>query len=266
MTSKERMSVVTNKFKIIAGPCSVESVQHVAYMASSLQAVMIDFPQFEFVFKASVEKANRTSATSFSGIGFEQACLAMATTKDRYQLKVTTDIHEPEQIRKLGSFVDYLQIPAFLCRQTNLIKTCAESGIPTNVKKGQFLAPEDTKHIVEKFKYFGGTDISIVERGTSFGYGNLIVDFCGLPTMRQYAPVIFDATHSVQKPNSGDGSTGGNRDMVPYLIKAACAVGVDGIFMEVHNDPDNAKSDGANSLHLDDFRTVVESIAKLTGE
>jgi 2-dehydro-3-deoxyphosphooctonate aldolase (KDO 8-P synthase) len=248
-------------FKIIAGPCVIESREHAIFMATELSNICNEF-DFEFIFKASLEKANRTSHNSYMGPGFENGPCIMREIKNKLGCKITTDVHEAWQVEKLEGF-DYLQIPAFLCRQTSLIKACAESHIPTNIKKGQFLAPQDTKHIVEKFKHFGGKKIHLVERGTTFGYGNLVVDFTGIPIMRQYAPVIFDATHSVQKPNSGDGKTGGNREMISYLIKAACVVGVDGIFMEVHDNPDEALSDGPNSLHLQDFKETLEFIKKL---
>jgi 2-dehydro-3-deoxyphosphooctonate aldolase (KDO 8-P synthase) len=246
--------------KIYAGPCVIESKDHALFMAKEISSVVSEY-DFDYVFKASFEKANRTSANSFVGHGLEYGIDVFKTIKEEVGCGVITDVHEPWQVEHLD-VVDYLQIPAFLCRQTSLIEACAKSGKVTNVKKGQFLSPHETKNIVDKFNHFGGKEINLVERGTSFGYNNLVVDFTGLPVMRQYAPVVFDATHSVQKPGASGTGSSGAPEMIPYLIKAAVAVGVDGVFMEVHDNPKEALSDGANSLELDDLRSVLDVIKK----
>ena len=246
----------------ISGPCVIESEQHVRALALQL-ASWARRDSLQLVFKASFDKANRTSLSSYRGPGPEQGLRILAAVGQESGLPVLTDIHEPSQAEKAAEFVDLLQIPAFLCRQTDLLLAAARTGLPVNVKKGQFLSPYDMAHVVEKLVKGGAKAILLTERGASFGYNNLVVDFRGIQVMRSFGfPVIFDATHSVQLPGGGEGRSSGQREFIPTLARAAAAAGADGFFFEVHEDPDKALSDGSNALPLDDFRALA---ADLTG-
>ena len=250
------------KFLIIAGPCALENEEIPLQVAEKISELQRDYPQFEFVFKGSFDKANRTSVYSFRGVGLEKGLEILKRVKEKYGLKTTTDVHETWQVKPVSEVVDIVQIPAFLCRQTDLLLESAKSGKAVNVKKGQFLAPWDTKHIVEKLTYGGAKEIYLTERGTTFGYNNLVVDFRSLPIMGQYAKVIYDATHSVQMPGGAGNQSGGMREFIFPLLRAAIAVGIDGVFMEVHPEPPKAKSDSATQIWLKDLPFIVEFIAE----
>ena len=250
-------------FKLIAGPCVIESEENVMLVAKKIKEITdeLDIP---FVFKSSFDKANRTSINSFRGPGLEEGLRILNKVKTELNLKVTTDIHEPYQAEEVAKVVDIIQIPAFLCRQTDLLVAAAKTGKTVNVKKAQFLAPWDMKNVVGKLEESGNRDIMLCERGTSFGYNNLVVDMTGLVEMKKFGyPVVFDATHSVQKPGGKGNCTGGNREYVEYLAKAAIAVGADAIFMEVHPDPDNALSDGPNMVKLDELEEILVKLKKV---
>lgn len=250
-------------FKLIAGPCVIESEENVMLVAKKIKEITdkLDIP---FVFKSSFDKANRTSINSFRGPGLEEGLRILNKVKTELNLNVTTDIHEPYQAEEVAKVVDIIQIPAFLCRQTDLLVAAAKTGKTVNVKKAQFLAPWDMKNVVGKIEESGNRDIMLCERGTSFGYNNLVVDMTGLVEMKKFGyPVVFDATHSVQKPGGKGNCTGGNREYVEYLAKAAIAVGADAIFMEVHPDPDNALSDGPNMVKLDELEEILVKLKKV---
>lgn len=248
---------------IIAGPCVIEGEKTVFEVAQELKRLSSEFPEFDFVFKASFDKANRSSYRSFRGPGLEEGLKVLQRVKEEFDLKVTTDVHETWQVRPTAEVVDMIQIPAFLCRQTDLILEAGRSGKPVNVKKGQFLAPWDAKNIVEKLQFAGALDYYITERGVSFGYNNLVVDFRGFPIMRSFTKVIFDATHSVQLPGGAGEKSSGQREFVLPLIRAAVAVGVDGLFMETHPDPESALSDGPNMIPLNELRSVLETVQRI---
>ena len=248
---------------IIAGPCVIESEKVLFEVAQELKRLSHKFEEFEFVFKASFDKANRSSHRSFRGPGLEEGLKALSRVKEEFGLKITTDVHETWQVKPVAEVVDILQIPAFLCRQTDLILESAKSGKTVNVKKGQFLAPWDAKNIVEKLKFGGAKDYYITERGVSFGYNNLVVDFRSLVIMKEFTKVIFDATHSVQVPGGMGDRSGGHREFVKPLIRAAVAVGCDGLFMETHPDPDNALSDGPNMLPLRELEEVLHTVQSI---
>ena len=214
----------------------------------------------EIIFKASFDKANRTSLHSYRGVGIERGVEMLAEVKRRYGLRITTDIHEAWQAARVADVADIIQIPAFLCRQTDLIVAASESGRIVNIKKGQFLAPWEMENVLKKAQSTGNSRISLCERGTSFGYGNLVVDMRGLEIMKRFAPVVFDATHSVQLPGAQGSCSGGQREFVPALARAAAAIGVAGIFMEVHPDPDKAPCDGPNMLALRDLPAFLKLI------
>lgn len=247
----------------IAGPCVIESPEHALFMARSLRdaAESLNVP---FIFKASFDKANRTSIASYRGPGIEQGLEILARVKAELGVPVLTDVHEPDQCELVAEVADCLQIPAFLCRQTDLVVAAARTGKAVNVKKGQFLAPWDMKNVLVKIAEAGGRQASLTERGSSFGYNRLVVDMTGLIEMRAMGvPVIFDATHSVQLPGGQGTATGGNRGYVAPLSRAAAAVGIDALFLEVHDRPDQAKSDGPNSLRLEDFGAVVREVTAI---
>ncbi len=251
------------RFALIAGPCVIESREHTLRHASAIAETCraADVP---LVFKSSFDKANRTSISSFRGVGLDEGLAILDEARRENDVPVLTDVHDPAQARAAGEVVDVLQIPAFLCRQTDLLVAAAETGKAVNVKKGQFLAPHDTGNIVQKVKSAGNDSVMLTERGTSFGYNCLVVDFAGFPTMRAFGqPLIFDATHSVQRPGGDGKTTGGDRTKVPYLARAAIACGVDGIFAEVHEDPDNAPSDGPNQLFLKDLRPLLDDLRRI---
>jgi len=235
----------------ILGPCALESEKFAWEMARSLKEIA-DRTGIPFVFKASFDKANRTSVGSFRGPGIHEGCRILGEISKELKVPVTTDIHTAEQADIAAEHIDLLQIPAFLCRQTDLLEAAAKTGRVVNVKKGQFLAPLDTVNIAEKMRSFGCERFLITERGTTFGYNNLVVDMRSLYLMRKEGiPVIFDATHSVQRPGGLGGSTGGDGELAPVLARAAVATGIDGLFMEVHSDPANALSDGPNQIPLE---------------
>ena len=251
---------------LIGGPCVLESEQHARRMAEAIARVTSDVGM-PYIFKASYDKANRTSIHSFRGPGLvEGARILRAIAKDT-GLPVLTDVHTPEDCARLSDAVGdvelVLQIPAFLCRQTDLLIAAAETGRAINVKKGQFVAPGDMKHAVAKVRESGNQRVSLCERGASFGYNNLVVDMRGLPIMREFAPVVFDGTHSVQTPSAGNGVSGGQPEFIPVLARAAVAAGIDGVFLEVHDNPAEAKSDGANALHLDRLKGVLEELLRV---
>lgn len=251
---------MSDKFKLLAGPCVIESEEMVMNVAEQLKAIA-EKKDVDFYFKASFDKANRTSITSFRGPGMEEGLRILQKVKDTYGVKIVTDIHEPYQAKKAAEVADILQIPAFLCRQTDLLVAAAKTGKLVNVKKAQFLAPWDMKNVVTKLEEAGNSNIMLCERGTSFGYNTLVVDMSGLVEMKKFGyPVIFDATHSVQKPGGKGNSTGGNREYVRYLARAAAATGIDGLFAEVHPEPDNALSDGPNMVKLSEFEQVLDEI------
>ncbi len=248
---------------LIAGPCMAESYEICADVASHLVEICARLG-FGYVFKASFDKANRTSGESARGPGLEKGLEILQGIRDRFKVPVTTDVHLPEQASPVAQVVDLLQVPAFLCRQTDLLESCARTGKPVNVKKGQFLAPWDAKNIIEKLEKAGAKGIVVTERGTTFGYNNLVVDMAGLPVMRSFGyPVCFDATHSAQKPGGLGTFSGGARESIPYLAYAAVAVGIDALFMEVHPAPEKALSDPATQLPLCDVEKVLERVARL---
>ena len=250
-------------YHLIAGPCVIESEEMVLSIAAEMKRIT-DELGIPYTFKASFDKANRTSISGFRGPGIEEGLRILRKVKDTYGLPVCTDIHEAWQAAPAAEVADILQIPAFLCRQTDLLVAAAKTSKCVNIKKAQFLAPWDMKNCVEKVRVCGNNNVMLCERGTSFGYNTLVVDMTGLRVMKEFGvPVIFDATHSVQKPGGNGISTGGNREYVEYLAKAAIAVGVDGLFMEVHPDPDNAKSDGPNMVALDDMKCLLEKLQKV---
>jgi 2-dehydro-3-deoxyphosphooctonate aldolase (KDO 8-P synthase) len=235
---------------LLAGPCVIESRALVLEVAAEVKATCAALG-IPYVFKASFDKANRTSVGSFRSIGFAAALDILGEVRESLGVPVVTDIHELSQVAPVAEVVDLLQIPAFLCRQTDLLLACGGSGRAVNVKKGQFMAPEDMMYAVEKVGRKGDGRVLLTERGTTFGYHDLVVDYRGLEVMRRFAPVVFDATHSVQSPGGAGGRSGGKREYIPPLARAAVAVGVDAIFLETHPDPDRALSDGPNMLALD---------------
>lgn len=247
-------------FFLIAGPCVIESREHTLFLASKLLD-LAESRGIPFIFKASFDKANRTSISSYRGLSMEEGLEILADVRKRLGVPVLTDVHESQQCKPVSEAVDVLQIPAFLCRQTDLLLAAAATGHPVNVKKGQFLAPWDMKNAVEKLRNAPGAGpVWVTERGSSFGYGNLVVDFQSFPHLRRtHAPVVFDATHSVQKPGALGNATGGAREMIPTLARAA-ATCVDGFFFEVHENPDMALSDGPNAFRLEEFGTMLDQL------
>jgi 2-dehydro-3-deoxyphosphooctonate aldolase (KDO 8-P synthase) len=251
------------KFVVIAGPCVIESEEIVFEIAKQLKEIMADLP-VEFYFKASFDKANRTSISSYRGPGIEKGLETLKKVKDEYDLRIVTDIHEPYQAELAAEVCDIIQIPAFLCRQTDLLVAAARTGKVINVKKAQFLAPWDMKNVVQKLENSGNQNIMLCERGTSFGYNTLVVDMTSIVEMKKIGyPVIFDGTHSVQKPGGNGTSTSGNREYVPYLSKAAVAAGADGLFLETHINPTEALSDGPNMIQLDQVRELIEKCLEI---
>lgn len=251
------------RFIVIAGSCVIESEGIVMKIAEALKEIADELP-IDFYFKASFDKANRTSINSFRGPGMEQGLKILQKVKDTYQLKIVTDIHEPSQAQAVAEIADIIQIPAFLCRQTDLLVAAAKTGRCIHVKKAQFLAPWDMKNVVCKLEESGNRSIMLCERGTSFGYNTLVVDMTSIVEMKKFGyPVIFDGTHSVQKPGGNGTSTSGNREYVPYLVKAAVAAGADGVFLETHFDPNKALSDGANMIRLSDVKPLIERCLRI---
>jgi len=249
---------------LIAGPCVIESESLTLEIAERLVDITRGRADVSLVFKASFDKANRTSIESYRGPGLERGLEILARVKSTLGVCVTTDIHEPQQAAPAGEVCDVLQIPAFLARQTDLLVAAAQTGKAVNVKKGQFLAPADMQHVVNKLTSAGCDDILLCERGTFFGYGHLVNDMQSIPLLRQLGtPVVFDATHSVQQPGGLGGRTGGQREMVEPLARAATAIGVDGLFFETHPTPDTSPSDGPNMVPLDDFPDVLDRVLKI---
>jgi 2-dehydro-3-deoxyphosphooctonate aldolase (KDO 8-P synthase) len=253
---------------LIAGPCVIESEDHAMFMAEVIKGVTRSL-NFPFIFKASYDKANRTSMRSFRGPGLVEGLRILKKVKNEVHVPILTDVHETADVPKVAEVADILQIPAFLCRQTDLIVAAAMSERVVNIKKGQFVSPWDMRHAVEKCRTAGNDRVFVTERGSSFGYNNLVVDMRSLAIMRKFVPVVFDATHSVQLPSaSADGDhavSGGQPEFIPVLARAAVAAGVDGIFMEVHDNPKEAKSDGANALESTKLRAVLKELLALQG-
>ena len=250
---------------LIAGPCVVESEEVVFECANEIKRIS-DKLGINVVFKASLDKANRTSDSGFRGIGLEKALAILEKVKKRYSMPVITDIHHSEMVDSVADVVDILQIPAFLCRQTDLIRKACQTGLPVNIKKGQFLAPGDMRFVLEKALNTGNSNILLCERGATFGYHNLVVDFRGLAQMVSYGyPVVFDATHSVQLPGGGNGKSSGQREYANVLARCALTVGISAIFVETHPNPEKALSDGANSIALKDLQHYVKQWLLLDG-
>jgi 2-dehydro-3-deoxyphosphooctonate aldolase (KDO 8-P synthase) len=250
-------------FALIAGPCVIEGREHCLRHAQAIVRACAA-ANVPLVFKCSFDKANRTAGSAFRGPGLAEGLAILATVRREFGVPVLTDVHEREQCAAVGEVVDCLQIPAFLCRQTDLLLAAAATGKAVNVKKGQFLAPEDVGNVLGKVLQSGNRNVMITERGSSFGYRTLVVDFAGFPTMRGVGqPLVFDATHSVQRPGGAGTSTGGDRSKVPFLARAAVACGVDGLFLEVHEDPDHAPSDGPNMLRLADLPALLADLTRI---
>jgi 2-dehydro-3-deoxyphosphooctonate aldolase (KDO 8-P synthase) len=250
------------KLALIAGPCQLENRAHALEMASALKEIAAK-AGVGLIYKTSFDKANRTSGAGKRGLGLEASLPIFAEIRESLGVPVLTDVHEREQCAAVAEAVDVLQIPAFLCRQTDLLIAAAKTGKVVNVKKGQFLAPWDMMNVIAKITEAGNPDVLVTERGTSFGYNTLVVDMTGLPEMAKYgAPIVIDATHAVQKPGGQGTSSGGNRDMAPYIARAAVAVGVAAVFMETHEDPDNAPSDGPNMIRLKDMPSLLSELVE----
>jgi 2-dehydro-3-deoxyphosphooctonate aldolase (KDO 8-P synthase) len=251
--------VGSGKLFLIGGPCVIESEPHARKMADAIQRITSDLG-VGYIFKASYDKANRTSVSSFRGPGLVEGTAILRRIGAATGLPVLTDVHEPSHCAVAAEGADVLQIPAFLCRQTDLLLAAANTGRAVNVKKGQFVAPWDMQHAVGKLQSTGNPRFFLTERGASFGYNNLVVDMRSLAVMRKLAPVVFDGTHSVQTPSAANGVSGGQPEFIPLLARAAVAAGVDGLFLEVHDNPAEAKSDGANALHLDLLKPLLENL------
>jgi len=248
---------------LIAGPCVIESRDHVLFMADALKKIASDF-DVPYVFKASFDKANRTSINSFRGLGMDEGLKILGEVRKTIGVPILTDVHLPEQAAPIAKVVDILQIPAFLCRQTDLIVAAAKTGRIVNVKKGQFLAPWEMKNVVVKAREAGNSNIILTERGASFGYNNLVVDFRSIPIMKEFGcPVVLDVTHSLQLPGGQGDKSGGQPQYIPHLARAGVAAGVDGLFMEVHDNPAKALSDGPNALDLSLLRPLLEQLVKI---
>ena len=251
-----------NNFFLIAGPCVVESEEMIMEIAEKVYGICKNL-EIPYIFKASYRKANRTSASSFTGLGDDAALMMIGKVRQHFSLPATTDIHTADEAAMAAKYVDVLQIPAFLCRQTDLLVAAAETGKIVNVKKGQFVSGEAMQFAVKKIHNAGNKNILLTERGTTFGYQDLVVDYRNIPTMKQYAPVVMDCTHSLQQPNQTTGITGGNPQMIGTIAKAAIAASADGLFIETHPNPAIAKSDGANMLNLDLLEGLLEQLVKI---
>lgn len=252
-----------DKLTILAGPCAIESQEILNETAQGLKEITRDL-DINFVFKSSFDKANRSSLTSFRGPGLEKGLAMLQEVKEKFDLPIVTDIHEPAQAQKVAQVADIIQIPAFLCRQTDLLVSAGKTDKIINIKKGQFLAPEQMKSLIKKVEDAGNKKIMVTDRGTTFGYNNLVVDFRGIPIMKEFGyPVVFDATHSVQLPGANGTSSGGDRRFVPTLAKSAMASGADVLFFEVHPEPDKALCDGANMIALKDAKELFDICNKI---
>lgn len=251
-----------SNFFLLSGPCAIEGEDMALRIAERIFQVT-DKLQIPYVFKGSFKKANRSRVDSFTGIGDEKALKILRKVSETFSVPTVTDIHEASDAELAAEYVDVLQIPAFLVRQTDLVVAAAKTGKTVNLKKGQFMSPESMQHAVRKVTDSGNEQVMITDRGTMFGYQDMIVDFRGVPTMKQYAPVVLDVTHSLQQPNQASGVTGGRPALIATMARAGIATGVDGLFMETHFDPANAKSDGANMLHLDLLETLLSDLVKL---
>lgn len=254
-----------NRMVLFAGPCAAESYDLCLETGIRVKEICSEL-QIDYVFKSSFDKANRTSSTSYRGPQKEGGLEILARVKEALKVPVVTDVHESHQCAEVAEVVDVLQIPAFLCRQTDLLKAAARTGRAVKIKKGQFMAPEDMQYAVQKVRDEGNENVFLTERGASFGYHTLVVDMRALPVMRQYSPVVFDVTHSVQQPGGQGGSSGGQREFAPFLARAAAATGVDGFFIETHPNPSKALSDGPNMIPLhrmDDFLRMVKQFWEL---
>ena len=252
----------SNNFFLLCGPCAIEG-EDMAYRIAEKVVSITDKLNIPYVFKGSFKKANRSRIDSFTGIGDENALEILAKVSEKFDVPTITDIHEVSDAAKAAQYVDVLQIPAFLVRQTDLVVAAAETGKVVNLKKGQFMSPEAMKHAVQKVKDAGSDKAWITDRGTMFGYQDMIVDFRGIPTMKHYAPVVLDVTHSLQQPNQSAGVTGGRPDMIETIARAGVVNNVDGLFIETHFDPANAKSDGANMLHLDNLEGLLTNLVAI---
>lgn len=252
----------SGNFFLLAGPCVVESEELVFEVADKVKALTDQF-KIPYIFKASYRKANRSRSDSFQGIGDEKALELLKKVGAHYDLPLVTDIHTAPEAALAAAYVDVLQIPAFLCRQTDLLHAAGETGKFVNIKKGQFLSAESMEHAVKKVQETGNNNVWLTERGTTFGYQDLVVDYRGIPAMRKYAPTIMDCTHSLQQPNQSSGVTGGRPDLIETIAKAAIAVGADGLFIETHPNPAVAKSDGANMLRLDLLEGLLERVCRI---
>lgn len=253
----------TGNLVLIAGPCLAESQALCEEVAGTMKELCLTLG-IPYIFKASFDKANRTSLKGTRGFGIDEGLKIIQHIGQTFDLPSTTDVHDSHQVSAVASVVDFLQVPAFLCRQTDLLEACAATGKPVNVKKGQFLAPWDTKNIVDKLTSFGAKGAMLTDRGTSFGYNTLVVDMPGLEIMRSFGhPVCFDATHSAQRPGGAGTATGGNRDSIPAMARAAAAVGIDALFLEVHPDPANALSDAATQIALSDAGQLLSTIVEI---
>lgn len=262
MFSLNELITNTKSFFLIAGPCAIESEEMAFKICEKINDIAKEF-EINFVFKGSFKKANRSRLDSFTGIGDQKALEILKKVANEFSVPTTTDIHEIEHAEYAADYVDILQIPAFLARQTDLIVAAAKTGKIVNIKKGQFMSPESMSFAVQKIKDSGNNDILITERGSTFGYQDLVVDFRGIPKMKKFAPVVLDVTHSLQQPNQSSGITGGQPELIETIAKAGIASGVDGIFIETHHNPSKAKSDGKNMLKLDQLRTLIEKLIKL---
>ncbi len=248
---------------LIAGPCALESEEMARRVAGTMQEICARLG-LSYVFKASFDKANRTSLSSYRGPGLKEGLAILSRIKEELQVPVISDVHETSQVEAAAEVLDFIQIPAFLCRQTDLLTAVAETSRPINLKKGQFVSPWDIEHGVNKIRAAGGKKVMLVERGASFGYNNLVVDMRALPIMRSFdCPVIYDATHSVQLPGGAGTSSGGQREFIAPLSRAAVAAGIDGLFMEVHPDPDKALCDGPNSIALDQIEVILTQLVQI---
>lgn len=252
----------SDNFFLLAGPCAIEGEEMAMHIAEHLIRITDDL-KIPLVFKGSFKKANRSRIDSFTGIGDEKALKILKKVSETFNVPTVTDIHESSDAAMAAEYVDILQIPAFLVRQTDLVVAAAKTGKTVNLKKGQFMSPEAMKHAVQKMLDSNNDNVMVTDRGTMFGYQDMIVDFRGIPTMQQYATTVLDITHSLQQPNQASGVTGGRPDLIETVAKAGIAVGVDGIFIETHFDPANAKSDGANMLHLDYFEDLMKKLVAI---